>query len=125
MKIPQPKIGVRLVPLLDILFLLLAFFIIMPHGMSSVRKQLAPPPDWNKREIDRLVSLKLTESGDVLYERNRYTLEEIDDSRILRLGPKDLVLLRQAWGARVKHVRRLHQILDAQKLVYVVLQEQR
>lgn len=122
MNLAQPKIGARLVPLLDILFLLLAFFIIMPHGMRSVQDQLAPPPDWTQKEIDRLVQLKLTEDGDVKWDANRYDLEELK-GRLSRLGPKVLVLLRQAYHAKLKDSKQLQALLEERKVVYVILQE--
>ena len=38
MKVPAPSISARLLPLLDIIFLLLAFFIILPQGVPEKKK---------------------------------------------------------------------------------------
>lgn len=122
-QVVRPQITRRLVPLLDILFLLLAFFIIMPHGLRSVQQQLAAPPDWNKREVDRLVTLRLDEEGQVTLEGNRYRLAELAE-RLAELGPRDMVFLRRAWGAKVAHADELQRLLERKKTVYVVHQEQ-
>lgn len=123
--IPQPQIAKRLVPLLDVLFLLLAFFIIMPHGMRSVQQQLAPPPDWTKQEIQRLVEVSLDADGLVKLGGNPYTIAEIEENPA-RLGQPDekvMVLLRVSFSARLRDYRKLVDVLEDRRLVYVVLQE--
>lgn len=46
MKIPQPRLAVRLLPFMDITFILLAFFMIMPHG--SFEKKTSKTPQVKK-----------------------------------------------------------------------------
>lgn len=124
--IPRPRIGRRLIPLLDVLFLLLAFFIVMPHGVRSVQRDLAAPPDWNAQEIERLIDLRQRADGQVELGPNVYTIDELADLAELP-GPdaKALVVLRVDWSTRLRDARRLRALLDGRKLVYVVLQERR
>lgn len=124
MSIQRPRIAKRLVPLLDVLFLLLAFFIVMPHGMRSVQRKLAPPPDWQAKEIEELVELRQDADGRVRFGDNFYTLDEFPDVQGLP-GPesKSMVLVRVAWSTRWRDAKKLRAQLDERKLVYVVLQE--
>ena len=127
MAIERPRIGRRLIPLLDVLFLLLAFFIVMPHGMRSVQQRLATPPDWQAEEIERLIEMRVDDQGLVRIGRNAYTLAELSRSETVlpRAHEKAMVLLKIAWDAKIRDARALRRLLDERQVVYVVLQEGR
>ena len=54
MNIPQPKLAVRLLPFLDITFILLAFFMILPHGSFEKKTASIPKVEKLREESEQL-----------------------------------------------------------------------
>lgn len=125
LRIQRPNITRRLVPLMDILFLLLSFFIILPHGTRAAREQAAKPPDWSSSRIDKVIEMTLGANGLIAIGSNAFSIEELGRRALVRPGEKAMVLVRVSFDASHRDFKALRQLLDARHVVYVILQEQR
>lgn len=56
MHLPRPQLSLRLLPLMDIIFILLAFFMILPHGAQQRKTALMPSLE-NLKNTDELVEV--------------------------------------------------------------------
>lgn len=142
----KPDIGKRLLPLLDIIFILLAFFIILPHGIKSneiaenkflkkKNKQVANKLeyyDWKynalKKKSNKVYNiLKLTLSSNKLYigvesikdsKWNHVIARKIEDENInfVIIAITDIA----GQSTRLGTVRKLEKLLDTFKVIHII-----
>jgi len=80
----QKKARIEIIPLIDIIFFLLATFIMVSLSMTKNEGvQVALPtagsstPLENKDEVEKAVTLSVTDKGDVFYNKEKITLAQL------------------------------------------------
>lgn len=107
------KARIEIIPLIDIIFFLLATFIMVSLSMSKNQGvQVALPGAataaslGDQQELDKAVTLSVTGKGDVFYNKEKITLAQLPlRLQTLKSTSKDpKVIINSDAGADFKHV---------------------
>ncbi len=104
---------IEIIPLIDIIFFLLATFIMVSLSMTKNEGvQVALPTAssaaslGDQQEMDKAVTLSVTDKGDVFYNKEKITLAQLPlKLQTLKTASKDpKVIVNSDAGADFKHV---------------------
>lgn len=127
MRIQTPVISRGLVPLLDVIFILLIFFLILPHGFEGEGQQF---DEMNAAlaqldaKLQPLTTLRLDKNSKIIYEGQTFSREQTTE--LFNSLPQDtFVVVFAHYDAQEKWIVILKKILKASGLKYVVGTESR
>ena len=109
----KKRARIEIIPLIDIIFFLLATFIIVSLSMTKNQGvQVALPTAGSsaslgdQQELDKAVTLSVTDKGDVFYNKEKITLAQLPlRLQTLKSSGKDpKVIINSDAGADFKHV---------------------
>ncbi len=110
---PGKKARIEIIPLIDIIFFLLATFIMVSLSMSKNQGvQVALPTAGtaaalgDQQELDKAVTLSVSEKGDVFYNKEKITLAQLPlKLQTLKSTSKDpRVIINSDGAANFKNV---------------------
>ena len=110
---PGKRARIEIIPLIDIIFFLLATFIMVSLSMTKNQGvQVALPTAGtatslgDQAEMDKAVTLSVTGKGEVFYNKEKITLAQLPMKlQTLKSGAKDpKVIINSDAGADFKHV---------------------
>lgn len=111
--IPHKKARIEIIPLIDIIFFLLATFIMVSLSMTKNQGVQVGLPSastaqslGDQQELDKAVTLSVNQKGDVFYNKEKITLAQLPVKlQTLKSTAKDpRVLINSDAGADFKHV---------------------
>jgi biopolymer transport protein ExbD len=109
----KKRARIEIIPLIDIIFFLLATFIMVSLSMTANQGvQVALPTAasaaslGDQAEMDKAVTLSVTEKGDILYNKEKTTLAQLPlRLQTLKTTSKEpKVIINSDAGADFKHV---------------------
>ncbi len=84
MKIPSPiakkRVRIEIIPLIDIIFFLLATFVMVSLSMvknQGISVNLPTAATSTQQEIEKLVTLTVSEKGDIYVDKDKVSFEEM------------------------------------------------
>lgn len=113
----RPNIGKRLLPLLDVMFLLLALFIILPHGITSKEFQTIRSLQDKNDSLEKTISFYEWKLG------TPKTKAKISTHKVFHLHVNNnRVLWKEQMFSWTEIKNRLRDVLLEKKISFVVLQ---
>lgn len=111
------NVVLNLTPLIDIVFLLLVFFMLTAHFIEEERVDIDLPKASSGEPIedDRYVTVMLTPAGEVLVDGETVILAELAETLRGALHAPDKKFVRLK-GDRVAHFGKAVQIIDAARV---------
>jgi biopolymer transport protein ExbD len=109
----RKRARIEIIPLIDIIFFLLATFIMVSLSMTKNQGvQVALPTAstaaslGDQQEMEKAVTLTVTEKGEVFYNKEKITLAQLPlRLQVLKAGAKDpKVIVNSDSGANFKNV---------------------
>ncbi len=84
MKIPSPiakkRVRIEIIPLIDIIFFLLATFVMVSLSMvknQGISVNLPTATTSTQQEIEKIVTLSVSENGDIYVDKDKVSFEEM------------------------------------------------
>jgi biopolymer transport protein ExbD len=109
----RKRARIEIIPLIDIIFFLLATFIMVSLSMTKNQGVQVSLPTagsaaslGDQQEMEKAVTLSITAKGDVFYNKEKITLAQLPlKLQTLKSGSKDpKVIINSDAGADFKHV---------------------
>ncbi len=118
MKIPSPvvrrRVRIEIIPLIDIVFFLLATFVMVSLSMvknQGISVNLPTAATSTKQEIEKIVTISVNEQGDIYLDKEKVSFEQMS-AQLKRLKASEADLKILINGDEKAHFGKAINILD-------------